>query len=246
MNMNGLVLHCGNELVTYDDVKNTQTPQPTDTHFPIPHSLLIDNVKQNILDRGFLIEEEAHSLSKEGNRYFGLIRIKNDVEDLDYSTIMGVRNSHDKVFPAGLTIGSRVFVCDNLAFCGEATLSRKHTKNVQRDLIGLVHRCVGKLIDVRSKQDQRLLAYKGTDINDVTANDTIIKAFEANVICCTSIPKVLKQWKNPEHEEFAENKNGWRLFNAFTEVLKVYRPNEVMQRTLPLHGVMDTVCGVNL
>jgi hypothetical protein len=34
--------------------------------------------------------------------------------------VLGLRNSHDKRFPAGLVGGSAVFVCDNLAFSGEA------------------------------------------------------------------------------------------------------------------------------
>ena len=45
--------------------------------------------------------------------------------------VVGVRNSHDKSFPAGLVIGASIFVCDNLSFSGEVKLARKHTVHVE-------------------------------------------------------------------------------------------------------------------
>jgi len=55
-------------------------------------------------------------------------------ETSDYAWIVGLRNSHDKTYPAGLVAGSKVFVCDNLCFSGEVRLSRKHTRHAVRDL----------------------------------------------------------------------------------------------------------------
>lgn len=54
--------------------------------------------------------------------------------------MVGLRNSHDKRFLVGISFGSRVFVCDNLAFTGDHVVKRKHTANLKRDLPGLVHR----------------------------------------------------------------------------------------------------------
>ena len=39
--------------------------------------------------------------------------------NVDYSLVLGLRNSHDKTFPASLALGSQVLVCDNLSFFGE-------------------------------------------------------------------------------------------------------------------------------
>jgi hypothetical protein len=45
----------------------------------------------------------------------------------DYCWVLGLRNSHDKTFPAGIVAGASVFVCDNLSFLGEVNFSRQHT-----------------------------------------------------------------------------------------------------------------------
>jgi hypothetical protein len=49
-------------------------------------------------------------------RYFGLMEIQNGVIHQDYAWVLGLRNSHDKTFPAGIVAGANVFVCDNLRF----------------------------------------------------------------------------------------------------------------------------------
>tara|TARA_R100001086_G_scaffold231089_1_gene151640 strand:- start:1185 stop:2033 length:849 start_codon:yes stop_codon:yes gene_type:complete len=51
-----------------------------------------------------------------------------------YRYVMGMRNSNDMKFPAGMVIGIAPFVCDNLAFSGEVEVKRKHTINIKRDL----------------------------------------------------------------------------------------------------------------
>ena len=55
-----------------------------------------------------------------------------------YRYVIGMRNSNDMKFPAGLVLGIAPFVCDNLAFTGEVTVARKHTTNIKRDLPMLI------------------------------------------------------------------------------------------------------------
>ncbi len=85
-------------------------------------------------NNGLIVGTQAHSLSHNNNRYFGLMEVKRQVNDPDYCWVVGVRNSHDKSFPAGITAGASVFVCDNLSFSGEVKLARKHTRFITRDL----------------------------------------------------------------------------------------------------------------
>ena len=46
--------------------------------------------------------------------------------DKDKARMLGFRNSVDKTLVVGLTAGTRVFVCDNLAFSGEFVDYHKH------------------------------------------------------------------------------------------------------------------------
>ena len=69
------------------------------------------------------------------------------------------------------------------------------------------------------RQDERIGGYKLTDLEDRTAHDLVVRAFDVGVCCNRHIPQVLHEWRQPRHEEF-QPRNVWSLFNAFTETLK--------------------------
>jgi len=62
--------------------------------------------------------------------------VANNESAADFALVVGLRNSHDKSFPAGLVIGASVLVCDNLSFSGEVRLARKHTYPIIATLRG--------------------------------------------------------------------------------------------------------------
>jgi len=243
--MQGLMLHCGANAVDFAEVQESETPEATRTHTPIPHSHLVDLVRDGLGRANMSIVEESHALTHDANRYFGLFRIgTGGAESKDYGAVMGLRNSHDKTFPSALAFGANVFVCDNLSFNGEVKLGRKHTVHIMRDLPSLVSRTIGKLTDAWGLQEQRFEAYRNHELSRSEAHDVIIESFRAGACTGTQIRKVIDQWHAPNHPEF-KPRNAWSLFNAFTEVLKG-NLNELPKRTQALHGFMDGHCGVKL
>ena len=239
-----LCLHTGGQEVKFSDLFNVATPSATDTYMPIPHHDLVSRVTSGLAAANLEIVESSHALSKEGARYFGLFQIAQagGLDVRDYGLVMGLRNSHDKTFPAGITVGSQVFVCDNLAFSGEIKLARKHTLNIMRDLPGVISKAIGKLGDAWVSQDKRLEAYRETSLSDTQANDLILRAFRNRACVVTNIADVVREWDTPSHEEFAA-RNVWRLFNAFTEASKG-NLQALPDRTQKLHGVLDGFCGI--
>src|SRR6187401_3118185 len=101
-----LILHCGGHLATLDDIRKVQTPNPTESWHPVPHHQLITQVQNTILANKLKIGSVAHSLAHDGLRYFGLMQIQGQKQNDDYCYVMGIRNSHDKTFPAGLVAGA--------------------------------------------------------------------------------------------------------------------------------------------
>lgn len=239
-----LCLHTGGEEVTLSQIASVFMPAATETHFPLAHDALISRVRESLNLANLGIVTESHALAKDGLRYFGLFQIApiGSEHDRDYGLVMGLRNSHDKTFPAGITVGSQVFVCDNLAFSGEIRLARKHTLNIFRDLPQKVAQAIGMLSDRWNSQDKRFEAYKETSLTDAQAHDLMIRAFDSRAVVVTQLADVLKEWKTPSHEEFA-NRNVWRLFNACTEALKG-NLGALPARTMALHGLLDGYCGI--
>lgn len=245
MNKLNLVLHTGASAVERGQLALVNTPPRTSTWVPIPHDRFLSGIVGELEANHMTIVGESHGLTHDGSRYFGLLQVVNGQNADDFGMVIGARNSHDKSFPAGLVVGASVFVCDNLSFSGEIKLARKHTSNINRDLPQLIHRAMGQLTDQRGKQDLRFASYKQTEFSDGQAHDLIIRAVDALVCPITRVPDVLKEWREPRHQEFrADGKTAWRLFNAFSECLKG-NLDFLPRRTQALHGLMDIACKID-
>jgi len=187
---------------------------------------------------------QAHSLTHDGHRYFGLMEITSRKTRDDYCWVLGLRNSHDKTFPAGIVAGASVFVCDNLSFSGDIKFARKHTRFINRDLPQLVERSIGLLMAKWHDQDKRISAYKRFEIQERDAHDLVVRACDVGVCSNRLIPAVLHEWREPRHDAF-EARNVWSLFNSFTEALKDGNLNELPKRTEAPHGLLDVAVGLN-
>jgi hypothetical protein len=245
-----LFLHCGSQLATREQIESSAvyTPKPTATWYPINHHQFLNGVESTLQRSGMTIVTQAHGLSHDCKRYFGLLQVANNENGdggataSDFGLVVGLRNSHDKSYPVGLVVGASIFICDNLSFCGEIRLSRKHTVNVARDLPALLDRAVGRLGDLRRSQQQRFDAYKNVHLTDGQAHDIVVRALDARVAPVTRLPAILKEWRSPRHAEFSD-RTAWSLFNSFTEILKG-QLGVLPARTAALHGILDATCGL--
>jgi len=238
MNTN-LLLHCGANVVDRNEVYQTLTPHHTLTHYPMSHAHVIEEVESRLWNQGFQIKSRTHALSHENARYFGIVEVtKPETEHEDYSWIIGIRNSHDKSMSAGVVAGSRVFVCDNLAFSGMIKIQRKHTRFVQRDFRELTTGAVIQLDNHLQGLDKRIQRYKEIEVTDIQAHDLIIKAVDNGAITNSQIPDVVEQWRTPDHECF-EARSAWSLSNAYTDVLKRVNPHTQVTRGERLQELFD-------
>jgi hypothetical protein len=241
--MPGLLLHCGGERVDFATVQDSRTPEPQGTHYPIPHARILELATEGLERQGLHVVGGEHALANDGMRYFGLLQLTNGSNHADFGLVAALRNTHDKSFSASMALGSRVFVCDNLAFSGEVTFARKHTRFAAQDLPRLVNDALGQLGSLKRRQEDRIEGYKAAQLSDDQAYAAIVRASRAKVIANAKISDVVDQWHEPAHEEFAP-RTGWSLMNGFTEVLKSYRAEQLPARTQVLHGVMDSACGL--
>lgn len=241
-----LCLHAGASKTTIDDVTRVETPKADGRWCPIPHRALYDQVVGALAQMNMRVVTEQHALGRNGLRYFSLLQVANckTVSD-DYAYVLGLRNSHDKCFPAGLVVGSGVFVCDNLAFSGEISIARKHTTNIMRDLPNLTSRAVGQLSEKWMDMNKRFEAYKTHELVDSKVHDIAIRALDVGAATPQQIPHIIGEWRNPRHQEFVScGKTAWRLFNAFTEVSKNSGLFSLPKRTQALHALLDSECGI--
>ena len=91
-------------------------------------------------------------------------------------------------------------------------------------------------------QDVRLSTYRQTELHDRATHDLVIRACDVGACTNRHIPRILQEWREPRHIEFAP-RNAWSFFNAVTESLKG-NLNELHKRTEALHGLLDSFVGL--
>ena len=233
-----LMLHAGAEAVDYDVLRQLPTPESTPTHVPIAHCAVVDMVKYALGFYGHKITQEDFGVTPDGMRFFGVLSL--DSNHGQYTDTVGLRNSHDKTFPIGISFGSRVFVCDNLAFSGDTVIRRKHTVNARRDLPGIVAGVVEPLRQQCTEQHARFRCYRMTELDDAAVNHLIMQLYRRGVFTVTKIAEVLGYFENPPYD-WGE-RTAWRLFNAVSFAL-AGRVVENPKATTELTHVIDAITG---
>src|SRR5512137_1401541 len=182
MNKLNLILHCGGSAATREQLAQVPVPSPEGRWFPIGHETLLSTVQSELGKLNMNIVNESYGLANDGKRMFGLLQIGNGHNSNDHSWVAGIRNSMDKSFPAGLCVGSGVFVCDNLAFSSEIVFGRKHTRYIMDDLPALVGTAIGRLGEHWTSQNARIEAYKRTELSKGDAAYLLMDALNQDVI----------------------------------------------------------------
>ena len=233
-----LMLHVNANTVEYGALRELETPPATQSHVPIPHFRVVDLVKTAVGMYGHEVTAEHHGITEDGARYFGLLSLRSTYTG--YEDTVGLRNSHDKSFPVGIGFGSRVFVCDNLAFLAETVIKRRHTANLKRDLPGIIGEMIEPLALQREQQARKFEHYRHAMLTDESADHAIMQAFRVGVINLTRIGDVVKEWDAPSFPDL-EARSAWRLFNAVTFALNG-RVIENPLATTKLHQIIDGAC----
>ncbi len=232
-----LMLHSGANPVSYDELRAVQLPAATDTHVPVAHHEIVELMRYTLGFHQHEIAEEHHAITPDGARYFGVLCLRSPYGD--YTDMLGLRNSHDKSLPIGIAFGSRVFVCDNLAFSADHVIKRKHTVRAKRELPGLLSEIIIPLKDQRLAQNTRLLAYREQPLRDDIVDRAIMSMYRKDIIGVQAIAHVLKAYEEPPHDW--GDKTAWRLFNAATFAL-AGKVAEKPDLTKQLHTVIDGTC----
>jgi hypothetical protein len=219
-------------------------PVPRGTHSwrPVSHTTILDEVEDKLALTGTDIVGERLTVTHGGSRLFGVLKVGNTDAPFGVVQTIGVRNGYGQVLAAGIAAGMHVIVCSNLSFAGDIVFKRRHTVNVMRDLPVMIREAVDSLQGLWERQKQQVEAYRNTRLLDRAAHHLTIQALDAGVISGSRIPKVLSEWREPQHEDF-KPRTVWSFFNAITENLKDYT-HDLTARTQKLHTACDEFVGL--
>ena len=232
-----LMAHCGSSKISREELKVIPTPAGSPTHQPLPHCEIVGALVETLSFRQISVMREEYAVSGDGMKLFGVLDLETTFDGCRFA--IGVRNSNDKSMRLALTVGYRVFVCDNMAFHGDFTpVLAKHTKNLS--LVDILAVGVDRMQRNFEPMRKQVEAWKGTRLADESAKLVIYQAFVEGEL---DVPKHLARrvhdlYFNPQIEEFAP-RTTWSLSNAFTSAFKELDPIPQFKATAKLASFLD-------
>lgn len=238
--MEGMMLHCGGEAMTRQELDLIPVPEKTETYTPISHFELanrITTVSQDMLS-DYVLVGESYGIARKGNQLFAVLKFQGESKEMAMS--VAFRNSYDKSMSFGLAFGAQVFVCDNLALTGDIVVMRKHSKTIMDTLDDTI---IANIF--RAKQAYQKILFdsdklKRRSLEDKQAFGLMGLLFGLDLVSPRQITKLKQEWLSPTHEEF-QSRNAWSFLNATTDALKSTAPLDIMERNAKAYQVINDV-----
>lgn len=231
-----LLAHSGTTKITRQDLRLIATPEGTRTHQPVSHHQIIEALLETLSFRHIQVKRDEYAVSSDGMRMFGVLDLATEFHGVCFS--IGIRNANDKSMRLALTVGYRVFVCDNMAFMGDFTpVMHKHTRKL--DLIDVVSIGVDKIQRNFEPLRSQILGWQEQQLENDRAKLIIYSAFvEAGLSAPRHlVHKVHKNYFEPTFEDFRP-RTLWSLSNAFTSAFKDLNPISQFKATAKLGGYL--------
>ena len=234
-----LMAHTGTSKLTREQLVTILPPEATETHKPIPHSQLIENVIEGLSYRHINVVRDEYAVSEDGMKLFGILELATGFDGASFA--LGIRNANDKSMRLALTVGYRVFVCDNMAFHGDFTpVLAKHSKHFNlQDALAIGIDRMQRNFEPMQRQVE---SWRQFQLTDAAAKLIIYHAFIEEAL---EAPKHLARHVNdlyfePKYDEFRE-RTFWSLSNAFTSAFKELDPIPQFKATAKLGEFLASV-----
>jgi hypothetical protein len=238
--MSTLVAHRDTTKVSREILRSIPTPAATRTHQPLSHYQIVEALLETLSFRHIQVKRDEYAVSANGMKMFGVLDLETQFSGVGFS--IGVRNSNDKSMRLALTVGYRVFVCDNMAFMGDFTpVLHKHTRRLE--LIDVVSIGVDKIQRNFEPLCRRITDWQHREITDDLAKLVIYEAFVAGKLALPRhlISQVHRHYFEPQFEDFRP-RTLWSLSNAFTSSFQQLKPIPQFQATAKLGSYLDRYC----
>jgi len=261
-----LILHAGASAITRDQLAALPLPRALGARHAIrPFIDDVELVDQYLAQNGLAISSEAFGVKNDVKgvpaQFFGALEIVEKArvvegevirpgDDKSFALTVGLRGSYDQSLPRGLAVGSRVFVCDNLAFRGEINIHTKQTTFIHDRLPGILAGAVAKIPGVALAQTRAFEAYRNTPLKPRVGDAALVELVRRGVLNPSQLGKAIAEWDEPSHAEHrAEGKTVWTLHNAVTEAIKPANAERAhipvaWDRGVKLSKFLDECCGL--
>jgi len=232
-----LLAHGGARKLSREELATIPAPVGSPTHRPIAHHEIVNALVETLGFRQISVVRDEYAVSADGMKMFGVLDLATGFEGCRFS--IGLRNANDKSMRLALTVGYRVFVCDNMAFHGDFTpVLAKHSKHFS--LVDSLAVGVDRMQRNFEPMRQQVEAWQRLQLPDIEAKLIIYRAFVEGEL---EVPRHLARrvhdlYFDPQYPEFTP-RTMWSLSNAFTSALKGLEPIPQFKATAKLGAFLE-------
>jgi len=231
-----LIAHRGTRLVQPLELAAVETPAPRSaTHRCVPHIEVVTEIMEELERRELQVTKETYSLSPDNNRFFGVLDTRDRLMPDGIGIAIGIRNSHDQSLALGIAAGTRVFVCDNLAFTGEVVRYRKHTLKISARQV--VSGAVDQVLEATHREVEWYERLRARVLGEHEAKTTMIDALQGQGCTAQQLQQVVRSY----FDGIEKQRTAWSLYNAFTDLYRDQHPAITLNRSRRLNSVFAKV-----
>lgn len=263
--MSDLLVHSGGFETDRSAVEAVPVPTPDASQsrwHPLPYRDFLNTIDIQCREANVpvLWDEARYALAREGKQLFGTVPVGFDMDPDTYRELeltgdlrpmMGFRQSYDQSMAAGLVLGFRVFVCDNMCFSGEFAVSHKNTASVLEELPARLGDAAGKLLHWTHGVAGEVKLMKRIHPSTWEVSHIVCTSVERGILPASKVGQVLGEIETPSYDYSNGNGGGngdkslWRIFNAFTTTQRDRSPATQFRTGTPLlnlfreHGLRE-------
>ncbi len=100
-----LIVHCGSEKLTREQLQLIPAPEATQTHQPLAHGTIVEALLEALAFRHIAVVRDEYAVSQDGMKMFGVLDLETTFDGCRFA--IGMRNSNDKSMRLAMTVGYR-------------------------------------------------------------------------------------------------------------------------------------------
>lgn len=228
----------------YSSILSAELPEKTKTYTPIQHGSIINRVREEIRDAGFIIIDEMYRASNEGKIALGTFKLKYK-SDPDIDLCASFVNSYNKQYAFRFNLGGITKINNTAMILNNSKLGAyKRVHKGEADILaaGKISEFIGEAGEYWTaliEHKKQLKEYRlSPDVKDMILgklffSEKILNGMQMNII--------QKELANPSFDYKVELDSAWALYNHIALSMKEARPATWMSDQIALHDAFDEV-----
>lgn len=226
--------------VTRSRILAAQVPQSTDTYTPIPHSVFLNEIQEELDKSNYIIHSESYLATKDSQIVTGNFTVKKtgDVPNTIAPAIYFV-NSYNKMRRASLKAGVSVLVCKNgmMGLSGGTYFNRKHQGTALDDI-----RTHIKSITANMEEEYAKLEKNMNEMREITLDRKTIAQLVGDMLINESLISSTQLGILQKELKYSKDFNDgslWSFYNNCTEAFKDTHPMYYDKQHIKFHSYVS-------